>query len=45
MLDSGTVKAVGKPSDVLTSKAIRETFGVETTFVPVENEGVHLIFD
>jgi iron complex transport system ATP-binding protein len=45
LLDRGRVAAAGTPADVLTAARIREVFGVEPTFVPVEQSGVHLIFD
>jgi iron complex transport system ATP-binding protein len=45
LLDRGRVVAAGAPSDVLTAEHIREVFGVEPTFVPVEQSGLHLIFD
>jgi iron complex transport system ATP-binding protein len=45
MLDGGRVTASGTPAEVLTAERIREVFGVEPTFVPVEHSGLHLIFD
>jgi iron complex transport system ATP-binding protein len=45
LLDNGRVVATGAPAEVLTAERIREVFGVEPTFVPVEQAGVHLIFD
>jgi iron complex transport system ATP-binding protein len=45
LLDRGRVVATGTPAEVLTAERIREVFGVEPTFVPVEQSGVHLIFD
>lgn len=45
MLSEGRVVANGAATDVLTTERIREVFGVETKFVPVEGSGVHLIFD
>jgi iron complex transport system ATP-binding protein len=45
LLDRGRVVAAGTPAEVLTAARIREVFGVEPTFVPVEQSGVHLIFD
>src|SRR3712207_1180508 len=45
MLDDGRVTANGTPAQVLTAERIREVFGVEPTFVPVEHSGLHLIFD
>jgi iron complex transport system ATP-binding protein len=45
LLSDGRVVATGTPAEVLTAERIREVFGVEPTFVPVEQSGVHLIFD
>jgi iron complex transport system ATP-binding protein len=45
LLDRGRVVAAGTPAEVLTAGRIREVFGVEPTFVPVEHSGLHLIFD
>jgi iron complex transport system ATP-binding protein len=45
LLDHGRVVANGTPAEVLTAEHIRNVFGVEPTFVPVEQSGVHLIFD
>ena len=45
LLDRGRVVAAGTPAEVLTAERIREVFGVEPTFVPVEHSGLHLIFD
>jgi iron complex transport system ATP-binding protein len=45
MLNGGTVVASGSPPEVLTTELLREVFGVEPTFVPVKQTGVHLIFD
>jgi iron complex transport system ATP-binding protein len=45
MMNDGRVVAAGTPSEVLTAGRIRDVFGVEPTFVPVEQTGVHLIFD
>ncbi|MDT7604071.1 MAG: heme transport system ATP-binding protein [Acidobacteriota bacterium] len=45
LLNHGRVVATGTPVEVLTAERIREVFGVEPTFVPVEQSGVHLIFD
>ncbi len=45
LLDRGRVVAAGLPAEVLTAEHIREVFGVEPTFVPVEHSGLHLIFD
>src|SRR5215213_3789562 len=45
LLDRGRIAAAGAPADVLTADRIRDVFGVEPTFVPAEQSGVHLIFD
>jgi iron complex transport system ATP-binding protein len=45
LLDRGRVVATGTAAEVLTAERIREVFGVEPTFVPVEQSGVHLVFD
>ncbi len=45
LLDNARVVAAGSPAEVLTAERIREVFGVEPTFVPVEHSGLHLIFD
>lgn len=45
MLDGGRVVANGTPAEVLTAARIRQVFGVEPTFLPVEHSGVHLVFD
>jgi iron complex transport system ATP-binding protein len=45
LLNQGRVVATGTAAEVLTAERIREVFGVEPTFVPVEQAGVHLIFD
>ncbi|HEX8708772.1 MAG TPA: heme ABC transporter ATP-binding protein [Pyrinomonadaceae bacterium] len=45
LLNHGQVVATGTPAEVLTTERIREVFGVEPTFVPVKQSGVHLIFD
>ena len=45
MLNDGRVVAAGEPAEVLTAERIRDVFGVEPTFVPVEQSGLHLIFD
>ena len=45
LLDRARVVAAGSPAEVLTAERIREVFAVEPTFVPVEQSGVHLIFD
>ncbi|HEX8455948.1 MAG TPA: heme ABC transporter ATP-binding protein [Pyrinomonadaceae bacterium] len=45
LLHGGRVVANGAPPEVLTADRIRDVFGVEPTFIPVEHSGVHLIFD
>ncbi|HVF56266.1 MAG TPA: heme ABC transporter ATP-binding protein [Pyrinomonadaceae bacterium] len=45
LLNHGRVVATGTTADVLTTDRIRDVFGVEPTFVPVNQSGVHLIFD
>jgi len=45
MLDSGRVVAAGTAAEVLTSDRIHDVFGVQPTFVPLSEYGVHLIFD
>jgi len=45
MLNGGRVVATGTAAEVLTAGRIRDVFGVEPTFVPVEHSGVHLVFD
>ena len=45
LLDQGRVVAAGTAAEVLTAERIRGVFGVEPTFVPVEQSGVHLVFD
>ena len=45
LLDLGRVVASGRADEVLTSDRIRTVFGVEPTFVPVKDSGVHLIFN
>jgi iron complex transport system ATP-binding protein len=45
LLHDGRVVAHGSPAEVLTAERIRDVFGVEPTFVPVAQSGVHLIFD
>jgi ABC-type cobalamin/Fe3+-siderophores transport system ATPase subunit len=41
----GGVVANGAPAEVLKPERIRDVFGVEPTFIPVEPPGLHLIFD
>ena len=45
LLNHGRVVATGTAVEVLTTERIRDVFGVEPTFVPVKQSGVHLIFD
>ncbi|HEX8160842.1 MAG TPA: heme ABC transporter ATP-binding protein [Pyrinomonadaceae bacterium] len=45
LMNHGRVVAGGSAAEVLTTEHIREVFGVEPTFVPVAQSGVHLIFD
>jgi iron complex transport system ATP-binding protein len=45
LLDHGRIVATGTPAEVLTATRIRDVFEVETTFVPLEQTGVHLVFD
>jgi iron complex transport system ATP-binding protein len=45
LLNHGRVVAAGAPANVLTTDRIRDVFGVEPIFLPVEQSGVHLIFD
>ena len=45
LLNQGRVVANGTPAEVLTADHIRDVFGVEPTFIPVEQSGLHLIFD
>jgi iron complex transport system ATP-binding protein len=45
LLNHGRAVASGTPAEVLTPERIREVFGVEPTFVPSEQSGLHLIFD
>jgi iron complex transport system ATP-binding protein len=45
LLNDGRVAAAGAPAEVLTRERIRDVFGVEPTFVPARQSGLHLIFD
>ncbi|MBD0370026.1 MAG: heme ABC transporter ATP-binding protein [Pyrinomonadaceae bacterium] len=45
LLHRGQVVATGSAAEVLTPEHIRNVFGVEPTFIPVNETGVHLIFD
>lgn len=45
LMDQGRIIAIGAAQDVLTGELIRRVFGVEPIMVPVENYGIHLVFD
>jgi iron complex transport system ATP-binding protein len=45
LLNHGRVAATGTAQEVLTTEHIREVFGVEPRFVPVNQPGVHMVFD
>lgn len=45
LLDRGRVAANGSPIEVLTAEQIRQVFGVEPTFIPAGEAGLHMIFD
>lgn len=45
LMNQGRVIAAGTAPEVLTADRIRSVFGVEPTFVPVKQSGIHLIFD
>lgn len=45
LLNHGRVVATGTATEVLTTDRIREVFGMEATFVSLDQSGVHLIFD
>jgi iron complex transport system ATP-binding protein len=45
LLNQGRIVATGTAPEVLTTDHIRDVFGVEPTFVPVKQSGVHLTFD
>ncbi|HZT58127.1 MAG TPA: heme ABC transporter ATP-binding protein [Pyrinomonadaceae bacterium] len=45
LMNNGRVVSSGTAAEVLTAGRIREVFGVEPTFVPVEQAGVHIVFD
>lgn len=45
LLNHGRVVATGSATEVLTTDRIWEVFGVEATFVSLDQSGVHLIFD
>ena len=45
LMNHGRIVAVGSAVEVLTQENIRKVFGVEPTFVPINESGVHLIFN
>ncbi|MFT3745021.1 MAG: heme ABC transporter ATP-binding protein [Pyrinomonadaceae bacterium] len=45
LLDEGRIVAGGDPESVLTGELIKKVFGVEPILVPIENHGMHLVFD
>src|SRR5204863_7525953 len=45
LMDQGRAVAAGGPAEVLTAGLIRDTFGVEPSFVPTQHSGLHLIFE
>jgi iron complex transport system ATP-binding protein len=45
LLNQGRIVANGTPADVLTTDRIFEVFGINPTFVPVQQSGIHLIFE
>src|SRR5262245_50526634 len=45
LMNAGRVVASGSPAEVLTAKRIRDVFGVEPKFVPVNDSVIHLIFE
>jgi iron complex transport system ATP-binding protein len=45
IIDGGRLAAAGPPGEVLTADRIRETFGVEPTFVTIDTAGVHIVLD
>ncbi len=45
LLNEGRVIAAGSASEVLTQQNIRGVFGVEPTFVPLDQSKVHIVFD
>ena len=45
LIHHGTVVAEGSPEEVLTGRLIQQVFGVEPVAVPIENYGIHLVFD
>lgn len=45
LMDHGRVVAAGTGAEVLTTEHIENVFGVKPTFIPVDDSGVHLVFD
>jgi iron complex transport system ATP-binding protein len=45
LLSEARIVANGAPSEVLTTERIHSVFGVNPTFVPSGDSGLHLIFD
>jgi iron complex transport system ATP-binding protein len=45
LLNHGRVVATGTAAEVLTTDRIRDVFGIESTFVPYNQSGLHFIFD
>lgn len=45
LMNQGRVVATGNAAEVLTAERIRDVFGVEPTFIPLTQPGVHLVFD
>jgi len=45
LLNRGRVVATGTPNEVLTSDHIQSVFGVEPIFIPVNETGLHIIFN
>src|SRR3984885_3181497 len=45
LLNDGRIVAAGSSEEVLTADHIRTVFGVEPTFPPLPDSGIHLIFD
>jgi len=44
LIDDGRAVAAGTATDVLTAENIRNVFGVEPRFIPVEGAGIQLVF-
>ena len=45
LMNHGKIVAAGSAVEVLTRQNIRNVFGVEPTFVPLQESGVHLVFN